>query len=271
MSELSPQDEPIAPEDVREIVRLLGRIAGMQKPLSARKRRLMEGLGQLVNADGWFWSLTRVIRENNMPVSMGLIHGGLSENQIASIAMASHSDSPPPEDAPLAQEVFRGMHFTRTRGQLVPNDQWYSHPTVKRHRLDVGIDDFLYSVFPIKKTQVLSSVGFYRHVGKPPFTNRDRRIVHVLMSMIDWLHHADIPDDQGEPITLMSPRRRMTLMLLLEGHDRKTIARLLRIKPNTVKEHIEAVYAHFGVTSQVELICRFRRGDGQDLPAPFAE
>jgi DNA-binding NarL/FixJ family response regulator len=57
----------------------------------------------------------------------------------------------------------------------------------------------------------------------------------------------------------------MVLALLMEGHDRKSIARLLNIRPYTAKEHIDAVYAHFNVKSQVELICKFSRGNGRDL------
>lgn len=258
-------DQPIESDDVRSIVRLLGRVAGMREALSARKRALMEGLSNLVDADGWLWTMTRLIPEQNRPVSIGVLHGGLTDAQLAGWLAASQSDCPPPEDVPFTHEVMRGEHFTRTRQQVVPDEQWYSHPAVKRHRLDVGIDHFLYSIYPLKQKQVLSCLGLYRHVGRAAFTDRDRRLAHIVTSEVDWLHHMGLPEDDGEKVPLLPPRRRAVFIMLLEGHDRKTIARLLGIRPNTAKEHIEAVYAHFGVCSQVELICRFSKGDGRDL------
>jgi DNA-binding CsgD family transcriptional regulator len=252
-------------DDARDMVRLLGRIASAPETLPARKRLLMEGLSELIDADGWLWSVTRVLHDQSRPVSIGLLHGGLTDAQIAGWLEASQSNCPPPEDVPLAKEVLRGQHFTRTRQQVVPDEVWYTHPTVQRHRLAVGIDHFLYSIYPVPTSDVLSCLGFYRHKDRDPFTDRQRRLAHIITSEIPWLHEAGVPHDRGVSVPQLPPRRRAVLIMLLDGHDRKAIARLLRVKPTTAKEHIEAVYAHFGVSSQVELICRFTRGNGGDV------
>jgi hypothetical protein len=39
---------------------------------------------------------------------------------------------------------------------------------------------------------------------------------------------------------------------------------LLQISPHTAKDHIKAIYEHFGASSQLELIRRFRFGDAGD-------
>src|SRR5512140_282405 len=57
----------ISEEDMRAVVRLLGRVAGMSEPMAARKRALMDGLARLVDADGWLWSLTRLMKEESRP------------------------------------------------------------------------------------------------------------------------------------------------------------------------------------------------------------
>lgn len=258
-------DSAISEPDVRAVVRLLGKIAIMPGDHALKKRRLMDDLSKLVNADGWLWSTSHVLQDQSQPVSMGLIHGGLTDRQITGWLEASQSNCPPPEDAPLAAETLRGKHFTRTRQQVVPDSLWYSHPAVQQHRLAVGIDHFLYSIYPVTDLNVWSCIGFYRQVGREAFSDRDRRLIHIITSEIDWLHRAGIPTEEGVKVPQLPPRRRAVLIMLLDGRTRKDVARLLQISPHTVKEHIDCIYRHFNVSSQIELIQRFTKGDGGDL------
>ena len=46
-------------------------------------------------------------------------------------------------------------------------------------------------------------------------------------------------------------------------HDRTAS---LAISELTVNEHVKRVYRHFGVHSQSQLVSRFLRGDGGDVP-----
>ena len=254
-------------KDAKAIVRLLGQIAGADIPLVNRKRLLMDGLMRLTKADGWFWSLTQFVEGQIRPVLIWMIHGGWSDVQITGYIKSMHASGAQPEDGPIGRELESWKHITRTRQQLISDEQWYSNPIVREGRLNLGLDHYVYSIYPmtIGANRVLSFMGLYRNVGGDPFSDRDRRIMHIVASEIDWLHHAGVPEDHGTSIPLLPPRRRMVLNLLLEGHDRKSIAQLLGITPNTAKQHIKAVYELYRVTSQVELICRFRRGDGRDV------
>jgi DNA-binding CsgD family transcriptional regulator len=251
--------------DVRAIVRLLGDVAGMDADQVAKRRRFMDGLAALVGADGWLWTMSRVLVDQNTPVSVGVIHGGLTDEQLAAWVESSQQTSPAlPEHEPLTALAKTGRHFTRTRQQLVSDGTWYRHPTVKKYRIDVGLDHFLYTIYPVKAPEVISAIGLYRRVGAPPFSDRDRRITHIVTSEIGWLHSAGLPADAGHTVPQLTRKQRAVLVLLLDGHGRKQIASLLHITPNTAKDHIEAVYRHFGVSSQVELLRRFSAGDGGD-------
>ena len=159
------------------------------------------------------------------------------------------------------------MHATRTRQQLVPDRVWYAHPTVRKYRLDVGIDDFLYSLYPLGEPGCISAIGLYRHVGRPRFSARDRRLAHILLSEVPWLHADGLFDDAGKSVPELSPRRRSVLVMLLNGMSRKEIAYALDISQHTAKDHIEAIYAHFQVDSQIDLVRRFYCGNGGDTPA----
>jgi DNA-binding CsgD family transcriptional regulator len=258
--------DSLAEEDVRQIVRLLADVAVLEGGFAEKKRALMAGLQLLVDADGWLWSMTRIDVATATPICIGLMHEGLTDHQLTGWLQASQTPScPPPEDAPLFALTRSGEHFTRIRQQLVTDADWYSHPAVVKHRLDVGIDHFLYSIYPLGEPEVVSAVGLFRHVGRPPFDIRQNRMAHIVLSEVDWLHYAELPDDRGLHVPRLTPRQRVVLAMLIEARDKGEIAGLLHISPHTAKDHIKAIYEHYQVSSQLELIRRFRFGDGRDL------
>jgi DNA-binding CsgD family transcriptional regulator len=260
---MSEQKASLSEKDVRAIVRLLGEVAGSNDDLVVRKRRLMTNLAGLVGADGWLWSVTRV--RDHRPICCALLHGGLSERQLTAWAESTQTIDPPLPEHSSCEEIARNQyHATRTREQMVPDNEWYANATVQRYRIEVGIDDFLYSLYPLGEPYFVSAIGLYRHTGRPKFSTRDRRIAHIVLSEIPWLHRAGLPEDEGRAVPQLSPRLRTVFVMLFEGHDRKRIAHLLGISQHTAKDYISEVYRHFGVSSQVELIRRFALGDGKD-------
>lgn len=218
-------------------------------------------LGRLIDADGWLWSMTRTEAETKKPICIGLLHAGLTAEQLAGWLEASQTKCPPPEDSPMFDLSRSRQHFTRTRQQLISDSDWYAHPTVARYRLRQGLDHFLYSAYPLDEPDVFSAIGLFRHFGRSPFSQRETRITHVLLSEVEWLHYAELPGDRGRTVPRLSPRQRVVLIMLIEARDKDEIARLLHISPHTVKDHIKAIYGHFQVSSQLELIRRFRFGN----------
>ena len=254
-------------KDIRAVVRLLGEVAGSTEDPVVRKKQLMTGLAKLVGADGWLWSVTRV--RDHRPICCALLHGGLDDRQLTAWAESSQRLDPPLPEHKTCEEIARQqLHATRTREQMVSDEDWYANATVQRYRIDVGIDDFLYSLYPLGEPYFVSAIGLYRHTGRPRFSRRDRRLAHIVLSEVPWLHRAGLPEDEGRTVPQLPPRLRTVFVMLFEGKDRKRIAHLLNISQHTAKDYISEVYRHFGVSSQVELIRRFALGDGKDEPRP---
>lgn len=253
-------------EEVRRIVRLLGKVAVLDGDCAAKKRTLMKGLCEIVEADGWLWTITRLDLSRDAPMSLGILHGGLTDEQVAGWIQMNHDPAhPPPEHRPLGKEVRRGRHFTRSRDQLVDDAIWYNHPAVIQHRLKRGIDHSMHSIYPLDESGLFSGIGLYRFRGRPPFSSRQRRIAHIVLSEVDWLHGAELPKEGGRSVSNLTPRQRVVLVLILEGRERDEIARMLHISRHTVHDHTKAIYRHFRVSSQVQLIRRFKTGDGGDV------
>lgn len=254
--------------DVRTMVRLLGDISVMRDDVAAKKRHLMMGLSEMVGADAWIWVVSRYAGPQDPPMCVSFMQEGFDEKGVGLIMEASQDlENLPPDNEPLMREIIAagGNHITRTRRDMVPDDGWYDSRHFKLYRKPLGVDEYVYSIFPIAEG-LFSAVGLHRKIGREAFDARERRLAHIMVSEVKWLHRAGVPEDAGDGVPELSPRLRTVFGLLLEGWTRKQMAEHLGLSVNTIAEYTKAVYRHFDVNGQKPLIHRFRVGNGFDTP-----
>ena len=188
------QDARLGEADVRALVRLLGEVAGMREPVAARKRWLMEGLCELVEADAWVWVLTSFGADPGREyAAVHLLHGGLTEADLGRYFQASYDEANPlPEYAALTSLVASGVAFTRRRPQLVPDELWYGHKPLERMRKALDLNESVYAFYPVDG-DLWSAVGFHRRWGRPAFTPRQARLVHIVFSESGYLLDSTCP------------------------------------------------------------------------------
>lgn len=262
MASMNTQEELIPKSEAVAIAKLLGEVAGDAGDPNTRKRLLMRRLKELTDADGWLWSITHCDHSKEQPASVGVIYEDLEQEQFNGWLEASQlAKEFPPEDIPLGRNLAKGEHFTRTRDQLVSDAEWYNHPTVKKYRLDRGIDHFLYSLYPLDGTDTCSAIGLFRRVGRDNFSESQRRICHIILSQVEWLHFSGLPGHK-ENVFGLTERQRITLIHLLSGKRREEIADVMNISPETVKDHTRAVFKHYKCKNQLELVVKFKAGEG---------
>lgn len=265
MSIRADEPDPLSESDVRSMVRILGEVASIEGDQIVKRRALMERIAKLVDADCWLWSIFRICEPDGGAMTVGLMHGGLSEKEIAQVAAAETDQQlPKPENGPLMQLLANGQPFTRRRVQLVEDADWYNDPHTRTYRQD-WLDDCIYSIYPTAEMeQVISGIGLHRRWGREPFTAREARIVHIMASEVKWLHHAAVPGNKGEGTQRLAPRLRPVLALLMDGQSRKRIALHLDLSVHTVGDYIKEIYRHFNVGGRIKLMRYFMAGDGGD-------
>ena len=251
-------------QDVRKIVRLVGEVAAHPGGHAEKKRYLIEGLCQLVDADAWIWGLSCQREPDQPQVYVSLLKGGLTEEEFVKFLQAVEH----PEMIEFASKFFIELkqsktHLTRLRCQITDEARFHnSEAQAAWKKADLG--PTILSLRPLDD-QSSSAVGVYRHFDRPHFTPRESRIVHIVLSEVPWLHQQGWPDDRGISVPTLSRRERLTLNLLTLGESHKQIAARMNISPNTLHGYIKAIYRHFGVNSQAELMSRFYQGNGHDL------
>jgi DNA-binding CsgD family transcriptional regulator len=244
--------------DFRVITSLLSKIAILSDSLDQKRRMLITGLAELVEADGWIWTTGRVDPVSQSPMQTNMLFGGLTDHQLAALLDSpSDTKNPSPCDRPLAALVAKGSHFVRTRQQLIDDETWYVNANTKTYFLDHGIDHHMYAITPFKEPG-FSGIGFFRHTERPPFSEQQRQVVHMVTSEVQWLSENTLPEEHGTAVEQLTPRLRSVLPLLLDGCLCKEIAKLLHLSPHTIKGYIRDIYRHFDVNTQIGLIRHFR-------------
>ncbi len=252
---------------MREIVKLLGDVIVLRKDFSGVKRHLVEGICRLVGADAWTWSLGCAAQPGEQPIYLGMAHGGFDEARYAKLILAAgHPDMAWTSEKLLGEMRQRAGHVTRLRQQIV-DEPSFSGSGVNAYLREADIGPFIFSLRPIDERAV-STISIFRRRDAAPFSERESRIAHILLSELPWLHEQGWPADRGATVPRLSPRLRMVLNLLLDGRTRKEIAASLSLSEYTIAQYQKAVYGHFGVNSHTTLLRRFRMGDGGDRVVP---
>ncbi len=264
----------LAETDVRAIVRLLGEVAALPGDHTRKKRHLMDGLCNLIHADAWVWSLACQYEAGKPPMYAGFMHGGFTEDQFPKYLAAVEHPASMAMTIPFIDEIRNYQsHLTRTIGQI-SGGLWEYFDEKNPARFEsahlwreAGIGTLLLSSRPLDE-RCASGIGIYRRTGSNPFTPRESRIAHIILSEVPWLHEQGWPEDRGVTVPKLSPRQRLVLNLLLESRSRKDIASHLGISENTLAGYVKEIFRHFRVHSQAELMRRFMQGDGGDTVSP---
>ncbi|MEP9347450.1 LuxR C-terminal-related transcriptional regulator [Xanthobacter sp. KR7-225] len=259
-------DAVLDESDVRAVVRLLGDVIVARQDFASAKRQLMEGICAIIGADAWTWSLGCRAEPGEQPVYLGIAYGGFDEERYARLLLAAaHPDMAWTSEKLLGEMRQRNAHVTRLREHIVDEPAFVASG-VDQHLRDADIGPFIFSLRPIDDRAV-STISLFRRRDVRPFSAREARITHVLLSELPWLHEVGWPLDRGVSVPRLSPRLRLVLNLLLDGRCRKEMASSLSLSEYTVAQYQRAVYRHFDVHSHATLLSRFRMGDGGDRQA----
>lgn len=248
-------------KDARAMVRLVAEVAALRGDHTTSKRYLMDGLLGLVGADSWVWALG-YLDPTRPPVYASYLHEGFDEERFARYLQAVEHPGMKVLMGPFTEELMeRKSHITRTRQQIDRPGDSASAAVANDFWLAADIAPIILSARPLNE-ECVSIIALYRRADQPMFSERERKIAHILLTEAFWLHAEGWPEDFGAKTPELSRPRRLVLNLLLEGHSRKMIADRLNLSIHTVSGYVKDIYANFNVQSHAELMRRFTRGAG---------
>ncbi len=243
------------------MIHLLAEVAVLEKGHEERKRALMDGLCDLIEADYWVWALATKLVPGEQPIYTAMATGGFEQDQFPKLLVAfEHPDLAVLTQRLAGELIDKGSQITRLRDDYDPDDfftQCAANPLFSN--ADVGAP--LLTFRPIQN-QCVSAIGIYRQFSSAPFSHREAKIAHIMLSEVDWLHEQGWPWSTAVQVPHLPLRCRLVLNLLLEGLSRKIVADEMKISIHTVNGYVKQIYEYFEVNSHPELVAKFRTGDG---------
>lgn len=244
--------------DVEAIVDLLAQASDPTLNLTPNeiKHLLAQGLARLTNADTYFWNIG--VLDGDLPgdsIATSYIDGGWTDDAERNgfIHAMTHSEIAIEVGKKIATESQNGKSCTVIRQERYSDEEW---PTIPNEFRDLGLAEYLLSVVPLGSIS-FSCIGLHRRLGKPPFSVRDRAVVHVVFTNAGWIHNQGLSIESGKVAIRLTPREREVLLHLLRGDSQKMIAAKLEISVYTVGDYMKQIYKQFEVKSRGELLGRF--------------
>lgn len=229
-------------------LRLVGELRERARPPDEQRCHLVAGLAALVGAKIGI-ALELRGAESGHPTLHDPRSFGWERPEHESLFMGYLADQSRLPDPTLpALATVREPLWVRTRQELADDRTWYGSPHYQELRREAGMDhNVLGAVHAGRRAFAFS---LHREVGDVPFTERDARLVEVL------LHEAAPLVVPPEPLP---PRQAAVLDGLCRGLSEKQIAAELGMSPHTVHDHVKRLHLRFGVQSRGELIARALR------------
>jgi len=251
--------------DARSIVRLLGEVCALPDDHSVKKNHLMEGLCDLVDADYWLWALAAELEPGKFPVYVGFLSGRFSERELAEFLQIQTHPEMIHWTIPLATAMRDSARLVTRNVQDQFDYQAFITSESGQLWTAAGIEPRCIAFRPSQEGSA-TGIGLYRKTGRPLFTERESRIMHILLAEVPWLHEMGWPADRCAKIPTLSRRCWLVHEMLFQGYRRRQIAGHLGLSVHTVNGYVKEIYNHLSVRSQAELIARFQKGDGGDRP-----
>jgi DNA-binding CsgD family transcriptional regulator len=245
--------------DVEHIVQLISQAADptIERPIPERKREIVCGVAQMIAADMWVWCTSKLDLAKPVDAMVfSLIDGGWSsgEERAQFFHALTHPDLL--QTNSRAYELCHDRHLTIGPEMFVAEEH---QQILTGFRNSTGIGDLLWSFYPLDAT-TNSCAAFYRRNDRPPYSDRDRTLVHVVFQQVDWLHRFGTDVPAQNTVLELSRREREVLVFLLGGDSQKLIARKLELSEYTIGDYVKRIYKHFSVSSRGELLAHFISG-----------
>jgi DNA-binding CsgD family transcriptional regulator len=254
-----------------EIIQLLSRVAASRDGIRRKKRELIKGFIEIIDADFWaqglvyapVGTLNPVILKGstNLPIQ-------LRANMIRSMCSRDKENSDPTFSL-IEEEYGISSHITISRQDIISDKNWYELPYYKNLSCKANLDHFLFSLYPLGNNR-FTSLHIHRVKGKPRFTENDAELLHYLIANISWMKEDQLLESEELFITL-PPRLYETLLYVLyQGWTNQEIADSMGKSLYTIKEYMKGLQKHFSVKSRAELIAYFARVAHPRTIRPFS-
>jgi DNA-binding CsgD family transcriptional regulator len=241
--------------DVRNALRLISDCRDLGHDPDLWHQRMFEGLLALIGCSGATGGEGLWNRPHQPPQPMTAFDVGLDQTaRKLSLAYMQQGGG-------FAQDpIMQGMQgitdhaLTRTRGEVVSDQNWYRSPSFNEYRKPGRIDDQLTSIYQVDSKGAINAITLHRPLGDRPFSMRERHLLDVFHGEVGRLIGKSLVSGTEPGPKGLSPRLRQTLTCLIEGDSEKQLAARLGVSCATAHQYVTSLYRLFDVKSRGQLM-----------------
>jgi DNA-binding CsgD family transcriptional regulator len=150
--------------------------------------------------------------------------------------------------------ALRGGLITRTREQLITNDDWYGSQEFNEYNRSWMVDDMIMSQTMFGDPPTLLGFTISGDLSRERFSRGERRLIRMFHLEIAGHIGSSLAREPDHPLPDLPPRLKETLECLLEGDSEKQAARRLGLSRHTVHQYVQDLYRRLGVGTRAELM-----------------
>ena len=255
-----PSEHFTGTDVVHKLVTILDRAHTAPGGNGTARRAAANELARALGASCWYWAITRT-DQHGRPIPLTILHGGLTDAQLAAVIMGWAEFPPPPaEFEGLANDLASHEPVVRLRSDWVSDDAWANCPHRARHRRPAGLGEFAALVVPLEHpsgARMHSLLYLHRAEGTGPI---DPALAYPLchgLAEAHALHRGAIPTNDGHDTLTLRDHLRATMAFLLCGWRRADIVRHTGWSEHTTRDRIRKAYDRLKVRSHVDLVRAF--------------
>jgi DNA-binding CsgD family transcriptional regulator len=248
--------------DAEQVIDALNAASEVEGGVEARIDSLLHSLHRMLGRDGRsaFWLLDQLDRRPLPRI-------------IARYVVHPEWDPTPPQDLDVLQRTIDDaapmmdvmvpqiLNSVRTPFTLIVSKfdqgEWFRDVLLPRFLKPLGYADGIVSMWAASASKAVL-LGHMRRASDPPFTDKDVRIMSLMLRAAAPMIDREVFQRAGAFDTpKLSPRQHEVLLMLLAGESEKEIAANLHRSVHTVHTFIRQIYKLFDVSSRGELMARF--------------
>jgi DNA-binding CsgD family transcriptional regulator len=254
--------ELISRQNLLALMQLMVDIAAMKADPISQRQKLIDGLQALFKTKfGWL-----VIADNWRPNRrVAMLHQVVTSDAIPLWLeyIANFTVSHPIEDDPYADYSIRSNEplMIIKRKAVLPTraaEVRYADTVAILNAMEIG-DAAIGAYRTGPNADRLVAFSLHRDKRAPKFNDADYALIHLAIEQLRHMQHRGHLTFRPPLDADLSPRLQQVLERILTGKSPKEIATDLRLSVHTVREHLQRLYARYGVNSREDLTSKFLR------------
>jgi DNA-binding CsgD family transcriptional regulator len=221
--------------DVRLLMRIVGDAVLVEGGSSGRRKFLLRSVAELISADTWGWRYQELGSDGTSDFFIGGKKSLLPKSFSDIIETTSHIVS---HLKAISDKDLNSL----SRSPATTGPRVHLSSCGKRRLEGLRVEEMR-----------LSTIIFVRGPRSRPFTERESKIVNILIEEVSWLSPPGHTPQSPPGMSQMSPRKQEVAKLLVSGQGRQDIAETLGISVHTTHTYIKSIYRAYRVNSQASL------------------